>query len=148
MYPTLQETESNHPKSVGAIGVWKATISAKAKSRAICSSAIRTYTKCTSRLNKLSTTNSTIPSTAIPAATTTTKSASSRQLAISRGPNEAISYKQPRSVGSSNLPSQTIPNPRGNASAFTLRSGKELPQPAPQQLLRSTDADSKSDADS
>ncbi|RDY11561.1 hypothetical protein CR513_03752, partial [Mucuna pruriens] len=42
-----------------------------------------------------------------------------------------------------NLPSQTIPNPRGNASALTLRSGKELPQPTPQQLLRSTDADSE-----
>ncbi|RDX97979.1 hypothetical protein CR513_19169, partial [Mucuna pruriens] len=41
-----------------------------------------------------------------------------------------------QSAGSSNLPSQTIPNPRGNANAFTLRSKKELPQPAPQQLPR------------
>ncbi|RDX95943.1 hypothetical protein CR513_21452, partial [Mucuna pruriens] len=40
------------------------------------------------------------------------------------------------SAGSSNLPSQTIPNPRGNASAVTLRSGKALPQPSMQQLLR------------
>ncbi|RDX94168.1 hypothetical protein CR513_23482, partial [Mucuna pruriens] len=31
-----------------------------------------------------------------------------------------------QSVGSNNLPSQIIPNPRGNASALTLRSGKEL----------------------
>ncbi|RDX82743.1 hypothetical protein CR513_36429, partial [Mucuna pruriens] len=45
---------------------------------------------------------------------------------------------------SSNLPSQTIPNPRGNVSAVTLRSGKALPQPAPQ----STDVDSKPNADS
>ncbi|RDX86191.1 hypothetical protein CR513_32498, partial [Mucuna pruriens] len=37
---------------------------------------------------------------------------------------------QLQSVGSSNLPSQTIPNPTGNASAVTLRSGKELAQPA------------------
>ncbi|RDY01985.1 hypothetical protein CR513_14615, partial [Mucuna pruriens] len=35
-----------------------------------------------------------------------------------------------QSVGSSNLPSQTILNSRGNASAVTLRSGKELSQPA------------------
>ncbi|RDX99943.1 hypothetical protein CR513_16941, partial [Mucuna pruriens] len=35
------------------------------------------------------------------------------------------------SIGSSNLPSQTIPNPRGNASVVTLRSGKALPQLAP-----------------
>ncbi|RDY05738.1 hypothetical protein CR513_10375, partial [Mucuna pruriens] len=36
-----------------------------------------------------------------------------------------------QSAGSSNLPSQTIPNLRGNASAVTLRSGKELSSPAP-----------------
>ncbi|RDX68939.1 hypothetical protein CR513_52014, partial [Mucuna pruriens] len=41
------------------------------------------------------------------------------------------------------LPSQTIPNLRGNASAVTLRSGKPLPQPAP-----SADADSELDANS
>ncbi|RDX75724.1 hypothetical protein CR513_44363, partial [Mucuna pruriens] len=35
-------------------------------------------------------------------------------------------------IGSSNLPSQTILNLRGNASVVTLRSGKELPQPASQ----------------
>ncbi|RDY13907.1 hypothetical protein CR513_01102, partial [Mucuna pruriens] len=35
-----------------------------------------------------------------------------------------------QSAGSSNLPSQSIPNPRGNANAVILRSGKELPQPA------------------
>ncbi|RDY12546.1 hypothetical protein CR513_02640, partial [Mucuna pruriens] len=47
------------------------------------------------------------------------------------------------SVGSNNLPSQTIPNPRWNASALTLRSGKGLPQLALQKLLRSTEADSE-----
>ncbi|RDY10420.1 hypothetical protein CR513_05053, partial [Mucuna pruriens] len=51
-------------------------------------------------------------------------------------------------VGSSSLPLQTIPNLRGNASAITLRSGKSLPQPALQQLPRSTDANPESDADS
>ncbi|RDX76082.1 hypothetical protein CR513_43972, partial [Mucuna pruriens] len=52
------------------------------------------------------------------------------------------------SAGSSNLPSQTIPNPKGNASALTLRSGKELPQPASQQLPRSINVDSKPDTNS
>ncbi|RDX69951.1 hypothetical protein CR513_50869, partial [Mucuna pruriens] len=53
-----------------------------------------------------------------------------------------------QSAGSSNLPSQTIPNPRGNASVVTLRSGKELQQPAPQQLPRPTDGDSELNANS
>ncbi|RDY10776.1 hypothetical protein CR513_04645, partial [Mucuna pruriens] len=54
----------------------------------------------------------------------------------------ANTVSQLQSDGSGNLASQTIPNPRGNASAVTLRSGKALPQSAPQQLPRSTDADS------
>ncbi|RDY10001.1 hypothetical protein CR513_05530, partial [Mucuna pruriens] len=99
-------------------------------------------------------------------ATTTIENANLRQFTISRGPDEAISNQQPRvptnyefhwiqqtechhkSVGSSNLPSQTIPNPRGNASVITLRSGKALLQPAPQQLPISTDADFEPEADS
>ncbi|RDY00935.1 hypothetical protein CR513_15781, partial [Mucuna pruriens] len=55
----------------------------------------------------------------------------------------ANTVSQLQSAGSSNLPSQTIPNPRGNASAVTLRSGKELSQPT--QLAG---ADSESDANS
>ncbi|RDY11824.1 hypothetical protein CR513_03465, partial [Mucuna pruriens] len=42
-----------------------------------------------------------------------------------------------QSTGSKNLPSQTIPNPRGNVSVVTLRSE-----------LRPTDADSESNANS
>ncbi|RDX72129.1 hypothetical protein CR513_48427, partial [Mucuna pruriens] len=49
---------------------------------------------------------------------------------------------------SGNLSSQTIPNPRGNASVLSLRSGRELPQTASQQRLRPTNADSEPDADS
>ncbi|RDX72142.1 hypothetical protein CR513_48410, partial [Mucuna pruriens] len=49
------------------------------------------------------------------------------------------------SVGSNNLPSQTIPNLRGNASEITLRNGKELSQPA-LQLSGSTEVDSEPDA--
>ncbi|RDX98048.1 hypothetical protein CR513_19092, partial [Mucuna pruriens] len=40
----------------------------------------------------------------------------------------ANTVSQLQSAGSSNVPSQTIPNPRGNASVVTLISGKELPQ--------------------
>ncbi|RDY05212.1 hypothetical protein CR513_10998, partial [Mucuna pruriens] len=60
----------------------------------------------------------------------------------------ANTVSQLQSAGSSNLPSQTIPNPRGNASVVMLRSGKELSQPIPQQLLRSAKADSEPNADS
>ncbi|RDX66972.1 hypothetical protein CR513_54203, partial [Mucuna pruriens] len=59
----------------------------------------------------------------------------------------ANTVSQMQSVGSSNLPSQTIPNPRGNASVVTLRSRKELPQPTLQQLPRSAEADSEQNAD-
>ncbi|RDX98429.1 hypothetical protein CR513_18646, partial [Mucuna pruriens] len=54
---------------------------------------------------------------------------------------------QLQSARSSNLPFQTIPNPRGNASVVTLRSGKELPQTTLQQLPRSTEADLQSRPD-
>ncbi|RDY09473.1 hypothetical protein CR513_06156, partial [Mucuna pruriens] len=57
----------------------------------------------------------------------------------------ANTMSQLQLVGSSNLPSQTILNLRGNASAVTLKSGKELSQPA-QQLSRSAEADSESNA--
>ncbi|RDY12051.1 hypothetical protein CR513_03202, partial [Mucuna pruriens] len=59
----------------------------------------------------------------------------------------ANSVSQLQSAGSGNLPSQTIPNPRGNASVVSLRSGKEL-QAALQQKPRSTSTESNSDANS
>ncbi|RDX82374.1 Retrovirus-related Pol polyprotein from transposon 17.6, partial [Mucuna pruriens] len=59
----------------------------------------------------------------------------------------ANTVSQLQSARSSNLPSQSIPNPRGNASVVTLRSGKELPQPTLQQMPRSAKADSKPNAD-
>ncbi|RDX78135.1 hypothetical protein CR513_41645, partial [Mucuna pruriens] len=99
------------------------------------------------------------------------------QLTISRRPDEGASNKQSRvpakhelqqyavsakykdyhprpqdtnriSSGSDNLPSQTFPNLRGNASAITLRSGRELPQITLQQEPRPTDTDSEPNADS
>ncbi|RDX91138.1 hypothetical protein CR513_26918, partial [Mucuna pruriens] len=50
-----------------------------------------------------------------------------------------------QSARSGNLPSQTIPNPRGNASMVSLRIGSELPQPVPQQRSMPTDADFEPD---
>ncbi|RDX76052.1 hypothetical protein CR513_44003, partial [Mucuna pruriens] len=54
----------------------------------------------------------------------------------------ANTVSQLQSAGSSNLPSQTIPNLRGNASVVTLKSRKELLQPALLQPPRSAEADS------
>ncbi|RDX72929.1 hypothetical protein CR513_47510, partial [Mucuna pruriens] len=53
-----------------------------------------------------------------------------------------------QSAGSNNLPSQTILNLRGNASAVTLRSGRVLPQITLQQEPRLIDIDFEPDADS
>ncbi|RDY08510.1 Retrovirus-related Pol polyprotein, partial [Mucuna pruriens] len=53
-----------------------------------------------------------------------------------------------QSAGSSSLPSQSIPNPRGNANAVTLRSGKELPQPEQHQEPQPAEANSEASADS
>ncbi|RDX73366.1 hypothetical protein CR513_47045, partial [Mucuna pruriens] len=50
------------------------------------------------------------------------------------------------SIGSENLPSQTIPNLRGNTSVVSLSSGRELPQTAPQQRPRPTNANFELDA--
>ncbi|RDX75952.1 hypothetical protein CR513_44112, partial [Mucuna pruriens] len=49
---------------------------------------------------------------------------------------------------SRNLPSQTISNPKENASIVSLRSGRELPQVAPQQGPRPANADFELDTDS
>ncbi|RDY02995.1 hypothetical protein CR513_13474, partial [Mucuna pruriens] len=91
MCTTLQETMSDHPKSVGAIGA----ISARAELRAICGSTIWICPKCTPRSNRLPIAKSTILDTTFPT-TAATKSANSRQLTISRGLEEAVNNKQSR----------------------------------------------------
>ncbi|RDY03924.1 hypothetical protein CR513_12427, partial [Mucuna pruriens] len=53
-----------------------------------------------------------------------------------------------QSAGSSNLPSQPVPNPRGNANIVTLESGKELPQPIQHQVLQPAEAESEAVANS
>ncbi|RDX84897.1 hypothetical protein CR513_33979, partial [Mucuna pruriens] len=59
-----------------------------------------------------------------------------------------ISQLANSSAGSGNLPTQTIPNPKGgNVSVVTLRSGKEL-QVAPRLKPNPTDTESKPDANS
>ncbi|RDX64606.1 hypothetical protein CR513_56823, partial [Mucuna pruriens] len=106
MCPTLQETESNQLKSVGAIGGYQyGKQSCQSRPfdnpqfgkqlfwlgiRAICSPAIQIYPECASKTNRLSTTNSTISSTTIPT-TATIENATSRQFTIYRGPNEIVS---------------------------------------------------------
>ncbi|RDY03760.1 hypothetical protein CR513_12621, partial [Mucuna pruriens] len=90
--PTLQETELDQPENVGAI-VWKTTISARTKSRALCSLEIWIYTEYASRISRLPTTKSTIPSTTFPTATTT-ENTTSRKFSISRGPDEATCSQQ------------------------------------------------------
>ncbi|RDX99469.1 hypothetical protein CR513_17479, partial [Mucuna pruriens] len=70
--------------------IWKATISARVESRDICSSGIWIHIECASKTNEVSTTDSAISSTTVPTAATI-ENATSRQLAISRGPNETVS---------------------------------------------------------
>ncbi|RDX94578.1 hypothetical protein CR513_23017, partial [Mucuna pruriens] len=54
-----------------------------------------------------------------------------------------------QSTGFENIPSQTIPNPKGGVSVVTLRSGRELPQQStPQPKLRPINAESKLEANS
>ncbi|RDX86316.1 hypothetical protein CR513_32366, partial [Mucuna pruriens] len=103
MCPTLQKTKSDHLESVGEIGgyqygkqsyqIWPFD-NQQAKSRAICSTVIWTYPECTTRSTWLSTTDLTIPGTTVPIASTT-ESSNSRQLTISRRPDEAVSNEQP-----------------------------------------------------
>ncbi|RDX87490.1 hypothetical protein CR513_31032, partial [Mucuna pruriens] len=112
-----------------------------------------------------------ISSTTFPTTTTTTESANSRQLTIFGGLDEATRNKQYGVPTKYELQQHAVPtkhephHPRpqdanrtvskycepitiGNASAIILRSGKELPHPALQQLPRPTKADSEPDADS
>ncbi|RDY04338.1 hypothetical protein CR513_11966, partial [Mucuna pruriens] len=104
MCPTLQETESDHPESVGSIGGYQYgkqpyrskpydTVLVESDSRAISSSKIRIRQGVPQGSKQLSI-ESEIPSTIIPTAATT-KSAITVQLTIFRGPNEAASDKQP-----------------------------------------------------
>ncbi|RDX98923.1 hypothetical protein CR513_18095, partial [Mucuna pruriens] len=88
MCPTLQETESDHPESVGSIA-----ISAKSEVRAISSSKIWIRLDCASESKWLSV-DSEIPSTTIPIVATT-KSAIKGQFTIFGGPDEAVGNKQP-----------------------------------------------------
>ncbi|RDX98417.1 hypothetical protein CR513_18671, partial [Mucuna pruriens] len=96
MCTTLQETKSDHPKSVGEIGAF----SARAESRALCSLAIRICPECTSNSKWLSSVESTTPSITVPI-TTTTENATSRQLTISGRLDEVVTSKhyKPSIVG-------------------------------------------------
>ncbi|RDX71225.1 hypothetical protein CR513_49462, partial [Mucuna pruriens] len=84
--PMLQETKSDYLENVRAI-VWKTTISARTESRALCSSTIRTNTKCSSKTSRLSIADSIVSSTTFPT-TAATENVTTRQFSISRGPDE------------------------------------------------------------
>ncbi|RDX71434.1 hypothetical protein CR513_49225, partial [Mucuna pruriens] len=90
MFPTLQETELDHLESVGAIG----GIST-GNSRIRVRNLIINMESSHFGQSRLSITDSTIPGATI-LTTATTKSATSRQLTIFRGLDEALSNKQPR----------------------------------------------------
>ncbi|RDX99939.1 hypothetical protein CR513_16933, partial [Mucuna pruriens] len=94
MCPTLQEIESDHPKSVGTIGGYQYG-KQSAKSRALCSLTIRICPECTSNSKWLSTTEFAILDVTVPT-TATIENATSRKLTISGGPNEVVSNEQSR----------------------------------------------------
>ncbi|RDY07837.1 hypothetical protein CR513_07994, partial [Mucuna pruriens] len=161
MCPTLQETESDQPENVGAIGGFhygkqlyqNRPFDSQQYGRQPFRPGLNQGPYATQQFGSTPNTyqrqaaDSAISGTTFPTATTAVESAYPRQLSISRRPNEAACNQQSMSSRSSNLPSKTIPNPRGNASVVTLRSGKELPQPTLQQLPRSVEADSQPKAD-
>ncbi|RDX75575.1 hypothetical protein CR513_44527, partial [Mucuna pruriens] len=124
-----------------------------AESRAICSSTIWTYPRCTSRSSQLSIVESAISSNTFPT-TTTTESASSRPLAISRGPDEAASNKQSRVPTKYEIQQHAIlakyerHHSRPQNANRTVSQYYEPFTIAPQQELRSTDIDSELDDDS
>ncbi|RDY13312.1 hypothetical protein CR513_01779, partial [Mucuna pruriens] len=137
MCPTLQETESDYLESVGAIGGYQYGKQLY-QSR---SSDIQQFGKQPFRPGPSQRPYAAKSSTTTPQYQTPPFQQQQQRM-LAQGNSPSLEDLM------NNLPSQTIPNPRGNASVVTLRSGKALPQPAPQQLPRSTDVDSELDADS
>ncbi|RDX88418.1 hypothetical protein CR513_29998, partial [Mucuna pruriens] len=168
MCPTLQETESDHIESVVhtiLIGGYQYEKQSYQGWPYDSQQFGRQHYQPNPTKYKIPTIT-TIPTTAI------AESATTRQLPIFGGPDEVVGYKKPRnlnatiqdlkslvgqlvnivsqlqSVGFGNLPAQTIPNPRGNTSVVSLRSGIELPQNAQRQKLRIADAEFEPKVDS
>ncbi|RDY00766.1 hypothetical protein CR513_16018, partial [Mucuna pruriens] len=59
----------------------------------------------------------------------------SNNMQFQQNLNGMIQDLKMQSAGFGNLPLQTIPNSKGNASVMPLRSGRELPQQAAPQFL-------------
>ncbi|RDX94233.1 hypothetical protein CR513_23403, partial [Mucuna pruriens] len=134
MCPTLQEFELDQPENVGAIGGFqygKQPYQIQPFDRALCSSTIRVHTEYISETSRLSTADSTISSATFPTTTVAAESAYSRVPVVYELQQNVTATIQDlnvqigqlanttsplQSAGSSNLPSQTIPNPRGNAN--------------------------------
>ncbi|RDX98331.1 hypothetical protein CR513_18760, partial [Mucuna pruriens] len=144
MCPTLQETESDYLESVGAIGV--PPFQQQQQQRMPDQGNSPSLEDLTKQLaaNNLEF-QQTMSSNNMQFQQNMNVTIQDLKMQIGQLAN-TVSHLQ--SAGSSNLPSQTIPNPKGNASALTLRSGKELSQPTSQQLPRSINADSEPDTNS
>ncbi|RDY11495.1 hypothetical protein CR513_03841, partial [Mucuna pruriens] len=107
MCPTLQETESDQPENVGAIGGFQYG-KQSTESRALYNSTIQIHTECIPETSRLSIADSAISSTTFPT-TAATENAASRQFPISRGSNKAASYQQSRVRVICELQQHTIP---------------------------------------
>ncbi|RDY04637.1 hypothetical protein CR513_11628, partial [Mucuna pruriens] len=133
MCPTLQEIESDHPESIGSIGRYQYEKQSMIVNNLEGISTSRIRVKGNIQLKNLDP----------PRALLRVKIAINRKnlnamiqdLKMQVG-QLANSVSQLQSVGSENLPSQTIPNPKGNASVVSQRSGRELPQQLMPSLSR------------
>ncbi|RDX99217.1 hypothetical protein CR513_17764, partial [Mucuna pruriens] len=137
MCPTLQETESDQLENVGAIGNRRIKIGLLIVNNMEDSHFGRDRIKGLMQLNNSGTHRIHI------------RDKQQYTIPVERDRH----HPRPQNVDqtsarSSNLPSQTIPNSRGNGSVVTLKSVKELPQPTLQQSPRSAETDFEPNADS
>ncbi|RDX69868.1 hypothetical protein CR513_50959, partial [Mucuna pruriens] len=121
--------------------IWKATISAKAESRAICSSAIRTCLECTSRSSRLPIVKFKLRSTTIPVATIVTPQGNSLSLEDLMKQLAANNLEIQQSMSSNNMQFQQ------NMTA-TIQDLKMQIRQLADTLRRSAEVDSEPDADS
>ncbi|RDX73203.1 hypothetical protein CR513_47223, partial [Mucuna pruriens] len=103
MCPTLQEIESDHPKSVGVIGGYqygKQSYQSRQFDNQYGKQPFRPGPSqgpyAAQRFRSAPNVPQSQSGTTFPTTTTTTENATSRQLTISKGPDETVSNKQPK----------------------------------------------------
>ncbi|RDY05461.1 hypothetical protein CR513_10697, partial [Mucuna pruriens] len=149
MCPTLQETKSDHLESIGAIGGYQYEKQSYQNQQFDNQSRKQPFRPRPSQRPYVVQQFGSVPN--VPQAQSGYRSSSPQyqvppfQQHFSKIGQLETTVSHLQSVGSGNLPSQTIPNLRGNASAVTLRSGRELPQVTSQQESRPTDTNSELD---